>query len=139
MHPSESTFLILQADHSSLNGLSKNANKKLNFPFDILIEKYPWFEFAKVWPSEYPKWIENRVQSLGMKISPQATELLISRAGDSLRSLANELNKLHIYLEHKDIISLEDVIEVTGSSKESTVFDLQKAVGNKNLTLSIKC
>lgn len=136
--PSESTFLILQADHSSLNGLTKNSNKKLNFPFDYLIDNYPWFEFAKIWPNEYPKWIEARVQSFGMKISPQAIELLISKAGDSLRSIANELAKLQIYLENKELISLEDVIEVTGSSKESTVFDLQKAIGNKNLTASIK-
>ncbi|OGU59595.1 MAG: DNA polymerase III subunit delta [Ignavibacteria bacterium GWF2_33_9] len=136
-HPSENTFLILQANHTSLNGLSKKV-KKLNFPFDILIEKYPWFEFAKVWPNEYPKWIESRASSLNMKISPQAAEMLITKAGDSLRSLNNELDKLQISLDDKDLIQLEDVLRVTGSSKESTVFDLQKYIGKKNLKDAVK-
>jgi DNA polymerase-3 subunit delta len=137
-NPSPSTFLILQANHSSLNGLSKKGDKKLSFPFDILIEHYPWFEFAKVWPNEYPKWVEHRAESAGMKIMPQASELLISKAGDSLRTLASELEKMQIYLANKDTISLEDVVAVTGSSKEATVFDLQKAIGSKNLKLSVK-
>jgi DNA polymerase-3 subunit delta len=137
-NPSPSTFLILQANHSSLNGLSKKSDKKLGFPFDKLIEHYPWFEFAKVWPSDYPKWIEKRAESARLKIEPKAAELLISKAGDSLRSLSNELEKMQIYLAKKDTIALEDVVAVTGSSKEATVFDLQKAIGTKNLKLSVK-
>ena len=136
-HPSENTFLILQANHSSLNGLSKKI-KKLSFPFDTLTEKYPWFEFAKVWPNEYSRWIEARANSIGMKISPQAAEMLITKAGDSLRSLNNELERLQIFLENKELISLEDVLRVTGSSKEATVFDLQKYIGKKNLKDAVK-
>lgn len=137
-NPSPSTFLVLQANHSSLNGLSKKGGKKLGFPFDILIDRYDWIEFPKVWPNEYASWIDKRAESFGMKIMPQASELLISKAGDSLRSLASELEKLQIFLEDKNVISLEDVIAVTGSSKEFTVFDLQKAIGAKNLSKSIK-
>lgn len=137
-NPSPSTFLVLQANHSSLNGLSKKGGKKLGFPFEEIIEQFVWFEFPKVWPNEFPKWIEARAEARGMKIMPQATELLISKAGDNLRTLAGELEKMQIYLENKTTITLEDVIEVTGSSKEATVFDLQKAIGNKNLKESVK-
>jgi DNA polymerase-3 subunit delta len=144
--PSENTILILQASHSSLNGLSKQINdkssksssKKIGFPFDEIINNYNWLEFPKVWPNEYPRWIDNRAKKLGLSIQPSAIELLISKAGDGLRNLANELEKLFIYLNGRTVVTLDDVIEITGSSKDYTVFDLQKSIAMKKLDSSIK-
>jgi DNA polymerase-3 subunit delta len=144
--PSENTILILQVSHSSLNGLSKQINdkssksssKKIGFPFDEIINNYNWLEFPKVWPNEYPRWIDNRAKKLGLSIQPSAIELLISKAGDGLRNLANELEKLFIYLNGRTVVTLDDVIEITGSSKDYTVFDLQKSIAMKKLDSSIK-
>ncbi len=144
-NPSPDTFLILQANHSSLNGLSKQLNssskastKKLNFPFDIIVNNFNWLEFPKLWPNEYPNWVETRAKKMGLNLQPNVVELLISKSGDSLRNLANELDKLKIYADNKTNISLEDIIEIAGASKESTVFDLQKAVGLKQIDKSVK-
>jgi DNA polymerase-3 subunit delta len=129
-----------------LNGLSKQINdkssksssKKIGFPFDEIINNYNWLEFPKVWPNEYPRWIDNRAKKLGLSIQPSAIELLISKAGDGLRNLANELEKLFIYLNGRTVVTLDDVIEITGSSKDYTVFDLQKSIAMKKLDSSIK-
>jgi DNA polymerase-3 subunit delta len=144
--PSENTILLLQASHSSLNGLTKqisgktssSSSKKIGFPFDEIINNYNWLEFPKVWPNEYPKWIDNRAKKMGLSIQPAAIELLISKAGDGLRNLANELEKLFVYLNGRTVVTLDDVMEIAGSSKDYTVFDLQKSIAMKKLDSTIK-
>ena len=141
LNPNPFTTLILETQTSSLNGYTKKTNPKpssYQFPFNIILEKYVWFEFPKVWQDSYPKWIVERLSKYGMKASPDAIELLNSMAGDNLRSLNNEIEKLILYLGDKKTISVKDVMGLTGLSKGYTVFDLQKAVGEMNLQKSIE-
>lgn len=141
LNPNPYTTLILETQTSSLNGYTKKASPKpssYQFPFNIILEKYVCFEFPKVWQDNYPKWIAERLSKYGIKSTPDAIELLNSMAGDNLRSLSNEIEKLILYLGDKKTISVKDVMGLTGLSKGYTVFDLQKAVGEMNLQKSIE-
>ena len=141
VNPNPFTTLILETQIFSLNGYTKKVNPKpsnYQFPFNIILEKFVWFEFPKVWQDNYPKWIVERLSKYGMKASPDAIELLNSMAGDNLRSLSNEIEKLILYLGDKKSISVKDVMGLTGLSKGYTVFDLQKSVGEMNLQKSIE-
>ncbi|HPD32790.1 MAG TPA: DNA polymerase III subunit delta [Bacteroidota bacterium] len=140
LKPNPSTTLILETMAPNLNGYSKKATpnpSSYSFPFNIILEKYAWFEFPKIWQDNYPKWISEKLSKLGLKASPDAIELLNSMAGDNLRNLNNEIEKLILYLGDKKTISVKDVMGLTGLSKDYTVFDLQKAVGEMNLSKSI--
>jgi DNA polymerase-3 subunit delta len=137
-NPSPFTILIIQVEHNSLNGLTKSKNKgKIPYPLDILTQKYFWLEFPKIYPSDFAKFVKEKASQMKLSISVEAIELLVARSGDSLRSLWNELEKLSIYASGVEKIEITDVLEVSGNSKEFSVFDLQNQVGRKDLKSSI--
>ncbi len=143
MNPADSTFLIVTASVDSLNGLSKflGSNKEkaektiksAKYPFDIIVEKYQWIEFPKVWDNTYPTWIKNRLKAKGKTITDQAIEILIAHTNPTLRDLSNEIDKLLIYVMDRKDINQDDAVSVVGTSRQFNVFELQKAVGKKNL------
>lgn len=147
--PQPSTFLVLTAEVDSLNGISKNllttknqdkaykAMKSAKFPFDIILDKYQWIEYAKVWDNTFPAWIKNRMKAKGKSISDPAIQILLSHTNPTLRDLNNELEKLLIYVLEKKEINADDAISVVGTSRQFNVFELQKAVGAKDLNLSL--
>jgi len=139
-NPNENTFLVLQSNNSNLNGLSKSKTKASNlpYPYNIIVQKYLWVEYPKVWPSEFENWVRKAAKNLKLELEPDATQMLISRSGESLRTLWNELEKLQIFMGGNSKVTLEDVLEVAGSSKELNVFDLQKAVIKKDLKTAVK-
>lgn len=146
--PQESTYLILTASISSLNGISKKfasnpetAKKKISsakFPYNILLSKYHWMEFPKLYESEFPKWITSRIKAMGKRISIEAAQLLASRSEQNLRDISNEIEKLIIYTEARDSIDIADVTSLSGANRDYNVFELQKAVGKRSLGSSLK-
>ncbi len=139
-NPNENTMLVLQSNNSNLNGLSKSKIKSsnLSYPYNLITQKFVWVEYPKVWQSEYESWVKKTSKNMKLEIDPEASQMLISRAGESLRTLWNELEKLQIFMDGRTQVTLQDVLEVSGSSKELTVFDLQKFVMNRDLKNSIQ-
>lgn len=139
-NPNKNTFLVLQSDNSNLNGLSKSKTKSNNlpFPYNLITQKYVWVEYPKVWQTEFENWVKKAAKNLKLELEPDAAQMLVSRSGESLRSLWNELEKLQIFMGGNTKVTLKDVLEVAGSSKELTVFDLQKYVIKKDLKNSVK-
>ncbi|CUS97251.1 DNA polymerase III subunit delta [Candidatus Kryptobacter tengchongensis] len=93
---------------------------------------------------QIPSWIAKRVVELGKtppwngkEITSEACKLLQAYVGNSLRELDNEIKKLFIFTGEKKKIDAEDVKQTVGLSRNFTVFDLQRAIGEKNLQLAI--
>ena len=70
--------------------------------------------------------------SLGKEMEPGAVELLVELSGDSLGDLVSEVEKLSLYAGDKDRISIDDVNTVVGKSRTFNIFELQRAIGQKN-------
>ncbi|MCQ2294416.1 MAG: DNA polymerase III subunit delta [Bacteroidales bacterium] len=78
-------------------------------------------------------WIGTYVNQQGYRISPQGATLIAEFTGNNLSKLANELNKVFINIPAGSDIT-EDVIERNiGISKEYNSFELQKAIGNRDV------
>lgn len=140
LNPSPSTVLILIAELDGYSGKQKDKSKKFESakpPFNTIFEKHEWIEFSKIYESNYSSWVVQRVKKAGKLISPEAAELLVAQNPPSLRDLSNEIQKLCIYADSKKEISLDDVTAVSGSSRSHNVFELQKAVGDRNLKKSL--
>ncbi len=149
-NPSPSTFLILQAEADDLNGLKsalknpkqqEKAKKKLaaaKFPYNILLEHCEWIEFPKLYDRELPSWVAQRFTSLGRTIQPDACELLVAQSGESLRDLHNEIEKILTFVPDKRSLSREDIAEVIGASKNYNIFELQRQIGEKNLSKALE-
>ncbi|MGA9408284.1 MAG: DNA polymerase III subunit delta [Bacteroidota bacterium] len=127
-HPSPTTCLMLIA--------SKPDTRKK--PYPLLKKKSVGGEFSRMYDNEIPGWIERRVKMLQRAMTPEAAELLQAYVGNSLRDVSNEIEKLLIAVGAKPTIELEDVEAVVGISKEFTVFELTKMVGEKNISKSIE-
>ena len=90
-------------------------------------------EFRPLPDYKIPPWIGGRISKHGKEISTEACELLHAHVGQSLRELQNEIDKLFIYLGDKKSIDVDDIDTVVGISKRYNIFELQNAIGSKNL------
>ncbi len=70
----------------------------------------------------------------GLKISPEALDLLIDRAGLNFSDIAAELEKLATYLgPGATVIGGDDVARVVGQNREERIFELTNALARKDL------
>jgi DNA polymerase-3 subunit delta len=111
---------------------------KLRFPYRTLIERAAWMEFPRLYERQIPEWIAARFKSHGYECSVDVAEYLTLQVGTSLRDLANEISKVMLFVGRRKRISIEDVLAVAGASRVYNVFELQKAIGERNITATLK-
>jgi len=92
-----------------------------------------WFESKKLYDSNIPGWIQNYLKSEGYSITPKATQMLADFLGTDLHKIANELKKLTIALPKNKSIDDADVERNIGISKDYNVFELQNAIGCRDV------
>jgi len=95
-------------------------------------------EFKPLRENELPAWISASVEKQGREIQPEASKMLAAYVGSSLREVRNEIDKLYIFIGDRKVITSDDVRAVVGVSKEYNIFELQNAVGVKNLKRSME-
>jgi len=88
-------------------------------------------EFRPLYQNQIPGWIRRQVMKKGKRISSDATYLLLESCGTDLRSLANEIDKLLVFVGERPCITLDDVGAVVGTSKLNNVFELTDAIGRR--------
>ena len=94
------------------------------------------YESAKIYDSKLPQWIASYVKSKGYEIAPQTTQILADALGNDLPKIANELSKLFIIVPQGSAITPEIVEKNIGISKDYNIFELQNALGKKDV---LKC
>ncbi len=116
-----STSLILDAE-------------KVDFrrdPFRQIRAKGWTVEFKPLYDNQIPGWIQNRAREKGKQISEDAVDLLHSSVGTDLWALANEIDKLCLFVKQAPSITREDVEKVVGITKKNSIFELTDAIGNQ--------
>ncbi|WP_038031500.1 DNA polymerase III subunit delta [Thermonema rossianum] len=100
----------------------------------IVVESKPLYD------NQVPKWIEEYVQNKGAKIEPTAIQLLFEHVGNNLSRLSHEIDKILLNFGEGEekVIKAQAVYEYVGISREYNVFELQKALGQKQLAQCIK-
>ena len=96
-------------------------------------KKGVWFESKKLYDSNIPGWIQNYLKADGYSITPKATQMLADFLGTDLHKIANELKKLTIALPKNKSIDDADVERNIGISKDYNVFELQNAIGSRDV------
>jgi len=124
-HPQPSTLLVFCYKHGK-------PDKRLSY-YKALLKHAVLFESAKLYDNKIPDWITAYVKDNGYQLSPKAAVLLAESLGTDLSRVVNETGKLFINLPAGSMIS-EDYIEKNiGISKEYNVFELQNALGVKDV------
>jgi DNA polymerase-3 subunit delta len=124
--PLQSTILVINYKYRTIDKRTK---------FYKALESYAvYFESSRLRDYQVPAWIERYLMAQGIKTDPSASALLTEYLGTDLHKIANELNKLIITLPAgKPVITTTLIEKNIGISKDYNNFELQKAVGEKNI------
>jgi len=124
-NPLNSTILVINYKYKTLD-------KRKTFP-KLIDQKGVLFESKKIYDNQLPAWIINYLKNQNYTIAPQAAAMLSEYLGADLSKVANELDKLIISLPSGSQITPDLIEKNIGISKEFNVFELQNALGERNL------
>lgn len=95
-------------------------------------------ETKKLYDNKLPSWIEQRVRSMKRTIDFSAAAVLSESVGSDLGTLHNQLDKLCLVVEQGNAITVDDIEQHVGISKEYNNFELRKAIGSGNVAQAYK-
>lgn len=128
--PLPSTILVFCFKNKTLDGRKALAK--------VIDENAVLLTSKGLYDNELPVWITNHIKSIGYQINEQAVRLLCEFVGNNLSRLSNEIDKIIINLKDEKAITDTHILKFVGVSKEYNVFELQKALGQKNVLLCNK-
>ena len=125
--PLSSTILLIAHKHKKIDGRSAFAKSLTKHA--VLFESKPLYE------NQVPDFIRNWLKDNKMSIEPAALDLIVEYLGMDLGKIINELEKLQLNLKSTEggKITVEHIEKFIGISREYNVFELQKALGTRNI------
>ena len=90
------------------------------------------YESKKLYENQVGEWIKRILAGKKYAIEPKANAMLVEFLGTDLSKINNELQKLQIILPVGSTISPKDIEDNIGFSKDFNVFELRKALGERN-------
>lgn len=90
------------------------------------------YESKKLYENQVAEWIKRVLSGKKYAIEPKAVAMLVEFLGTDLSKINNELEKLQIILPKGATITAKDIEENIGFSKDFNVFELRKAIGDRN-------
>jgi DNA polymerase-3 subunit delta len=91
------------------------------------------------WEEQVACLVEGRADQLGLKFENEALELFIMLAGERSKQIANELEKLDLFLgKERRVVTLEDVRTLVPLSREAVVFEIGQAIQKGHVVRAIQ-
>ncbi len=85
-------------------------------------------EFPRQKEDTLTRWVLGRIRREGRQITRSVLEFFLSRTGDDMERISQELEKLLCFTLGKDVIEKEDVEAVCGTLVSDRIFDMVDAV-----------
>lgn len=102
-------------------------------------------EFAKIdvsrpgWEGELSALVVRMAKPLGISFEQEALDLFVHRVNESSRQIANELQKLDVYLgSERRKVTAEDVDLMVAVSRNGVVFEISRAIESGNCRQAIR-
>lgn len=124
-NPTPTTILVFCYKYKAIDG--RKAIGK------ILKKKTVFLETKKLYDNQIPEWITKQLKAKNYSIEPSATILIAEFLGTELSKIVNELTKLTINLPAGSHITPDIVEQNIGISKDYNNFELNKAIGNRDV------
>ena len=123
-NPMPTTVLVICYKYKTLDKRKKVTK--------ILAKKGVVYESKKLYDNQVGDWIKRVLSGKKYAIEPKASAMLVDFLGTDLSKINNELEKLQIILPKGSTITAKDIEENIGFSKDFNVFELRKAIGERN-------
>ncbi len=128
--PVPSTVLVFCHKNKSLDK-RKELGKKIGQYTTTITTK-------KLYDNQLPEFVMEYAHEKKLSIEDKAVSALCEYVGNDLHRLANEIDKLTITLGKGEGVTLDMVMNQVGVSKEYNIFELQKAIINRDSLLANK-
>lgn len=122
--PSSSSILVICHKYKKLDKRTKFSK--------ILDEKAIVFDSKKLFENQVSPWIRDFIKVKGLTAEAGVPDIIAEYLGADLSKISNELNKLILNFDTNTTITVNDVKEQIGISKEFNVFELQRVLGERN-------
>lgn len=115
----------------------KTFDKRKKF-YKLLKENGEILSAEKIKDYKVQEWILDYAKQQGYQLTAKAASLLEEHLGNDLSRIVNEIEKLSVNLKGSKEITEDDIEKYIGISKEYNVFELQAAIGKKDLAKAVK-
>ena len=126
--PVPHTVLVISHKHKKID--KRTAFGKSIALAPIVLESNPLYD------NQVPAWIKDYAQQINLRMDMRVCSLMSDFFGSDLQKIANEMDKLLLNIGSKSQVTIEDVQDQIGVSKEYNVFELQNALGLKDIIKS---
>lgn len=126
--PLSSTILVINYKYKTID-----KRKKL---YKAVQKNGIYFESKPLYENQIPGWITKYLQTKNFGIDPKAAQLIADYVGSDLQRIVNDLEKVIISLVPGTTILPGDIEKNIGISKEFNSFELQNALGKKDILKS---
>ena len=120
----ETTLVIIEGEVAKLSPIPK--------------KYYTAEAFKPIYENRLPRWIKDRFNKRGKKITDSAVALMINNAGTVPRELDGEIEKTTIIAGDSETVTEDDVKLVVGEFRRDTVFALCNVVGLGDFKEAVK-
>ena len=127
-NPVETSILVICYKYGKLKATQYKAYEKKGVVFESV--------GIKDW--NLPDWVQKTASAFKFKLDTQTANILTEHIGNDLSRIFNEFEKLKVILPPGSSITPDVVEQYIGISKEYNIFELQEALGSRNIQKTYK-
>jgi DNA polymerase-3 subunit delta len=131
-HPNPDALILFIADHISIPAdarrMEMTDRERYERIRETLGQSCGIVELARVEESDAVRWAVASALSMGVKLESDAARELVDALGGDMMLIANELEKLVLYVGPKKLITLGDVEVMVLAAKQRSLYELTDAI-----------
>jgi DNA polymerase-3 subunit delta len=134
--PNPSALILFVADHlripTDLRKMDYQDKERYEKIRETLGDWCGFVELARVEDIDAIKWVTTTAESRSVKFDPDAARELVDALGADMMLIASEFEKLLLYVEGKNRVTLGDVETMVLAAKQRSLYELTDAISAKD-------
>jgi DNA polymerase III subunit delta len=134
--PNPSALILFVADHlripTDLRKMDYQDKERYERIRETLGDWCGFVELARVEESDAIKWVTTSAESRNVRFDPDAARELVDSLGADMMLIASEFEKLLLYVEGKNRVTLGDVETMVLAAKQRSLYELTDAISAKD-------
>jgi DNA polymerase III subunit delta len=134
--PNPQALILFVADHlripTDLRKMDYQDKDRYERMRETLGDWCGFVELARVDDNDAIKWVTAAAESRNVKFDPDAARELVDALGADMMLIASEFEKLLLYVEGKNRVTLGDVETMVLAAKQRSLYELTDAISSKD-------
>jgi DNA polymerase III subunit delta len=134
--PNPQALILFVADHlripTDLRKMDYQDKERFEKIRETLGDWCGTVELARVDENDAIKWVTGSAESRNVKFDPEAARELVDSLGADMMLIASEFEKLLLYVEGKNRVTLGDVETMVLAAKQRSLYELTDAISAKD-------